>query len=293
MTHQVVQTAILFADISGSTELYERLGDHAARQSVGGCVARLMDKTRDVGGTVIKTIGDEVMCTFPDADTAYEAAVAMQEMMSSSNDGLGLRVGFHYGAVISEHGDVFGDAVNVAARVVGLAQSEQILTSRETVAQLNSALKAGTRHLYSKEVKGKSEAVDLFEVLWDTRFEATSMMDASAIAAAIAAPQAMLQLHYNGRDYELGNGRVTLTIGRGLGNDVVVELAAVSRQHARIDCREGKFILSDQSTNGTYVRMGGGEVMALRRDQITLVGEGEIGFSPRMDADNIIRFSVK
>ena len=292
MTQQVVETAILFADISGSTELYERLGDQTARQTVGGCVSRLMERCRDAGGTVIKTIGDEVMCTFPNADTAYEAAVAMQEMMSASTDGLGVRIGFHYGKVIAEAGDVFGDAVNLAARVVGLAQAGQILTSRETVWQLNSANKSGTRHLYSKEVKGKRESVDLFEVLWDTRFEATSMMDASAIAAAMAATRATLKLRYKEREFSLGEGRGTLTIGRGLGNDLVVELAAVSRQHARIDFREGKFILSDQSTNGTYVRLGTGEVVSLRRDQLTLLGEGDIAFSPRMDGDFIIHFVV-
>ena len=292
MTQQVVETIILFADISGSTELYERLGDHDARQRIGGCVGRLMERCRAVGGTVIKTIGDEVMCTFPDAESAYEAAVAMQESVSGAGDGLGVRIGFHFGTVISEAGDVFGDAVNIAARVVELAQSGQILTSRETVERLNSALKAGTRHLYSKEVKGKRESVDLFEVLWDTRFEATSMMDASAIAAAIAVPKATLSLRYGEQSFSLGDGRSSMTIGRGLANDLIVELAAVSRQHARIDFRDGKFILSDQSTNGTFVRIGGGEVVTLRRDQLTLLGEGDIAFSPRIDDDFVIHFVV-
>ncbi|GAB6042240.1 adenylate/guanylate cyclase domain-containing protein [Endothiovibrio diazotrophicus] len=292
MTQEMVETAILFADISGSTELYERLGDQAARHTVGGCVGRLMERCRDVGGTVIKTIGDEVMCTFPDADSAYEAAVAMQETMSESAGGLAVRVGFHFGKVIAEGGDVFGDAVNLAARVVGLAQAGQILTSRETVWRLNSALKAGTRHLYSKEVKGKRESVDLFEVLWDTRFEATSMMDASALAAAMAAVRATLRLRFKEREYLLESGGGSLAIGRGPANDLVVELAAVSRLHARIDYREGKFILADQSTNGTYVRLAGGEVVSLRRDQLTLLGEGDIGFSPRIDGEAVIHFVV-
>src|SRR5512135_2796370 len=141
--------AILFADISGSTALYEKLGNELALRLVTRTLDLLIHEMNMHQGTLIKTIGDEIMCTFPDATAAAVAAQAMQlalEGQSSVNgESIHVRIGMHYGEVIRESDDVFGDAVNVAARVAAITRARQILTTETVVDMLPAALRQSTR----------------------------------------------------------------------------------------------------------------------------------------------------
>ena len=73
---------VLFADIGGSTALYERLGDVKARKQVAACLSTVTGHVKRSGGEVIKTIGDEVMCTFADAEAAVNPAIGMQKALA-------------------------------------------------------------------------------------------------------------------------------------------------------------------------------------------------------------------
>src|SRR5689334_17305305 len=119
MPHQIEKLAVMFADICGSTALYDRLGDDMARMLISKCISVMLDKVSTYRGTLIKTIGDEILCTFHSAEDAMNAASAMQNAIENGNHGeenpMHIRIGFHYGDVICETGDVFGDTVNVAA----------------------------------------------------------------------------------------------------------------------------------------------------------------------------------
>jgi class 3 adenylate cyclase len=162
-------TAVLFADVSGSTRLYESAGDAVAHGAIDRCIAALRGATEAAGGRVVKTIGDEIMALFASPDAAAGAAAAMHAAIGTLpavNDiRLAVRIGFHAGPVIQRDGDVFGDTVNVAARLVELARAEQILTSAETAAQLGGLYRAWTRQLYSIAVKGKTEELELCELV--------------------------------------------------------------------------------------------------------------------------------
>ncbi|HJV95268.1 MAG TPA: adenylate/guanylate cyclase domain-containing protein, partial [Albitalea sp.] len=129
--------AVLFADIAGSTKLYEALGDADAKVLIDEALIALQVITRRHRGRVVKTIGDELMCVFPSAERGFLAATDMQTVVNALVVTKGvkrmIRVGFHAGPVIEEKGDVFGDTVNVAARIAGLAKGMQIMTSRTTV----------------------------------------------------------------------------------------------------------------------------------------------------------------
>ena len=183
MEQPTTTLAILFADISGSTRLYETLGDALARQRVADCLSVLTEAIQQCGGTVIKTIGDEVMSTFPSAEVGVRAACAMQESLAEraalSKTPLTIRVGLHYGPALIEAGDVFGDVVNLAARIVGLAKANQILTSRQTVDSLPETMRTMTRHVDRAPLKGKQEETDIYEVIWRedelTRMEGPSL----------------------------------------------------------------------------------------------------------------------
>ena len=129
-------TTVLFADISGSTKLYELRGDVAARTIVSAVLSALTDVAQRHGGRVIKTIGDAVMCVFPNALQGLMAATDMQKRIAHDpgfvKDNLAIRVGLHHGEALHEGNDVYGDAVNTAARMESLAKREQIVTTATT-----------------------------------------------------------------------------------------------------------------------------------------------------------------
>ncbi|MEW6299251.1 MAG: adenylate/guanylate cyclase domain-containing protein [Thermodesulfobacteriota bacterium] len=277
MPQSAAALAILFADISGSTRLYETLGDAQARQRVAECLALLTAEVRRHEGTVVKTIGDEVMSTFPSAAAAVQAACAMQEALTArapqGQAPLAIRVGLHYGPVLVEEGDVFGDAVNVAARMVSLAKASQIITTGHTVAALPPALRAGTRCIDRAPVKGKRGELDIYEVIW--REDDLTRMEASPVPPPPAS-QARLWLRVRDTELELHPSRPSVTLGRGQQNDIVIQDEFISRLHARVEYRRNKFVLLDQSTNGTFVRTADGHVITLRREEVALQGTGVI-----------------
>jgi adenylate cyclase len=292
MEHSAVSLVILFADISGSTRLYELLGDVRARERTSRCISILTEVTRRHSGTVIKTIGDEVMSTFPSADAAVQAAWAMQESAAvevvPGETAVDIRIGLHYGSALVESGDVFGDAVNVAARIVAMAKAKQILTTRQTVERLSPGLSVNTRHTDRALVKGKQEEIDVFEVIW--REEDLTRMEGYQIPSADS--QAHLRLRFREQEFAVSHSHPVMTIGRGQQNDVVVLDALASRMHARIEYRRGKFILLDQSTNGTYVLTDEGEKAYLRHEEFVLRGSGliSLGRAASAEAAEVIHF---
>jgi adenylate cyclase len=280
-----VQLAIAFADVSQSTKLYERLGDQKARSAIAACVAAMSEGTAKYGGTVIKTIGDEVMATFPDADSAADALAYMQEEITEgmSVDGipLAIRAGFHYGSALLEKGDVFGDAVNTAARMAGQAKAGQIMTTGATVDHLSDTWQASTRQIDRSTVKGKRDPIAMFEVLWQ-REDVTRMVtatfghtgEAGRLVLTLGALEAVVDTDHPG-----------VGMGRGDQNELVVRNSLVSRLHARVEFRRGKFVLIDQSVNGTFVRKNGGDELLVRRDELVLEGTGVIGLGQALEPD--------
>ncbi len=274
--------AILFADISGSTRLYETLGDQTALGKIEQCLTLLGGIARRHGGETIKTIGDEILCAFPNAANAVEAAMAMQEEMERVTGGMRIRIGLHSGEVIREGGDVFGDAVNVAARMAGLAAAEQIITTRDTVDALPPLLRASVRYLGLTNVKGKREDVQICEVLWKTDAEMTMMP--TALPGMVRKGQvAVLRLEHGGRQLQLNVQQPCAVVGRGSECELLVNDPLASRRHANIELRNGKFFLADQSTNGTYLTQGG-KTLYLHREEMALAGSGQFGLGHEVSA---------
>jgi class 3 adenylate cyclase len=272
----LTELSTLFADVVGSTRLYERFGDQAAHAAIQECLNRLKQVTAEFDGRTVKTIGDELMAEFPDAARACMAATEMQwqvqELPPIEDHRMELRIAFHHGSAVERDGDVFGDSVNVAARLSGLAKGRQIITSAQTLAACGPELAAGARHLWPVEVRGKSVPVDLYEILWDAA-DATVTLSAQWPAARI--PR-RLRLMYCGNELAIEAGCAQVSIGRDAGNEVVVEAPNASRVHARIEWRRDKFVLVDLSTNGTFVAFEDGRETPLRHEELFLDGQGSI-----------------
>lgn len=295
MVPKTINIAIMFADIAGSTKLYDVLGDQVARAKVSTATDTMCKVTIQNNGTVIKTIGDEVMCTFPTAEDASTAALKMQETFEEEvcSDGvpIAIRVGMHFGPAIMEGGDVFGDAVNIAARMAAQAKAKQIITTQDTLDKLPPALRASTRFIDHAPIKGKKEAIDIFEIIWQEE-DVTRM--ATGIIINKPTPEATLRITYNDETVDLSKKRPGLVMGRSQNCDLTINEKLASRQHVRIELRRDKFFIVDQSTNGTHVLVDGSSEEFLRREEIPLNGNGRIslgkGFSE--DPDEVITFAL-
>jgi hypothetical protein len=265
---------VLFSDIAGSTALYERIGNRAAFERISACIARLDAATRQAGGRVVKTIGDAVMCTFGDTGVAVRVATDMQLGQQQAAAGeLGLRIGFHVGDVIERDSDMYGDSVNVAARVSALARHGQILTTEAVYSSLPPYLRAGMRPLGAVTLRGKGQPLELFEVIWSWAGNLT--MANAGCGEEHGGTQLILQ--YQGVARQMDELSGALCFGRDTGNDIVVALPRTSRLHGRIEARRSGFVLADLSTNGTYLSQAGGPEILLRREEALLQGHGAIG----------------
>lgn len=290
---QETDTAILFADVVGSTRLYEQLGDLRAREVVGRCVDIMREETEAAGGRVIKTIGDEVMATFDTPDAAMTAARQMQQRISRDaellSDGghVAIRVGCHFGPVVREQRDIFGVAVHMANRMTSQAKAGQILTTENTVSRLSPEWQPLVRQIDVATVRGQSGEVAVFEVLWQPE-EATSMLPIpGGWDSGPNRRPARLRLRLGSRELLLGSGgRQQVSMGRAEDNDLVIKGSLISRLHARIDIDRHKFLLVDQSTNGTFIHTADGEEIFVRRDSTPLSGAGSIGLGRAPAADS-------
>jgi adenylate cyclase len=287
------QTVVLFADVTGSTRLYESAGDAIAMDAIERCLALMRHATESAGGRVVKTIGDEIMALFSTPDAATAAAAEMQhavdQLMPVANTKLALRIGFHCGPVMQREGDVFGDTVNVASRLVEQAVRGQIITSSETLAMLGPVFRAWTRRLYSIQVKGRTGEVELCEVIWSQRADTTAI---SVHRSAVKAAPVALRLRYRGVERLMRRNPDSLIIGREqTPHGMVVEEPNASRLHCTIERRQDRFVLVDHSSNGTFVTVEGDVEVMLRREELTLRKRGWIAFGqPRESAAEVLEF---
>lgn len=276
MTQTEINIAVLFADVSGSTQLYERLGDARAFATMTRCLEVARDAAVACGGRLVKTIGDEVMLVFNTAAEAAEAAVEIQERMAELGKVLELRlafrVGFHFGAAIERDGDVFGDSVNTAARLVALAKAGQILTSAVTAAALPAYARPQLRDLSAMTIKGKEQDLGVVELVWHATADLT-MVGRLPILKVME-----VELRHGDSMITLNAGTRAITLGRDDQSDIVIKDQRASRLHARIERRHDKFTLVDSSANGTYVTFEGESEFLLHRQECLLKGRGRISF---------------
>jgi len=295
--HPHPDKAVLFADISGSTHLYETLGDARAFTTINSCLDILRRLTTAHAGQTVKTIGDEIMAVFPDAVSAVQAACEMQLVISHAKiDGthVSIRIGFHYGPVIAStsDGDVFGDTVNIAARMTGLAKAQQIITTGTTVARLPPIMRTSTRSFDNLSIKGKADDIEVREVIWQESEEMT-MMVGNTLTPRNSEPT--LQLIYRSNNFLMDAAHPSITIGRGEQADIMIQDRRASRMHARIERRRDKFIFVDLSSNGSYVTFKNETEVQLRREELVLRNSGTIslGHTYKKDPTEIIEFFYK
>ncbi len=281
MTQTFSQQAIMFADVSGSSALYKRQGNERAKAIIDQALDFMTALTIVNEGTVVKTLGDEVMTRFDHPDHACETAIAIQQrcLKEPELQGLALRIGIAYGPALLDRKDVFGETVNDAACVARIAQARQILLTQTALDQLDQGLLQLCQMFDRINIKGDTQQTLIYRLQWESPRQdhrATRLLPLQDIAQFVERFQ--LCLHLGKREITLLPDQTPYRIGRDPDKTHLhIDHDLVSREHCHIEFRRGKYVLVDHSTNGTYVCSTDQPHIYLRREEIPLTGKGEIG----------------
>jgi len=278
--------AVLFADIVESTALYRSLGDIEALKIISACLQSMKEVLPRHRGRLVKTLGDAVMCLFPDGDSAVDAAVEMQREISLLQPGglsMQIRVGLHTGPVVVGGDDVYGDTVNVAAYLADAAGPNQILIAQTTLDQLDVTRRDATWPIFDAILKTTLAKTSVWEVQWRDDLVNRTMINPH-IRRTIPGDAGSLVLSLEDTEFRLDHWHRTLTMGRDASCEFVVAEPVVSRRHATIRVERAQFYLVDHSVNGTFITRADGEEIHLVRREIMLEGDGEIrpGYSSKL-----------
>ena len=302
---RIAERTVLFADLRGSTSLFERLGNAEATSVITHTVGELAKIVADQGGLVVKTLGDGLMAVFEASSPAAQAAGLMQDTLerlvtrgsergaSAGLRALRLQVALARGEIVEMGGDCFGDAVNVAARLLDHAGDNETLLTDEVFAGLPREQQVRFRSLDWMHLRGRAEPVHVH--LLGSRRSGTDVVATAFGAVAPSAEPDGIRLVWQRANRVYSSYRLPVVLGRSPQSAFCVDDSRVSRQHARLDWHGGVFSLADLSYNGTYVRFAvEEEVVSLRRGTCTLHGSGEIGLggSPADPSSATVRFEV-
>ncbi len=267
---------VLFVDISGSTRFFDRYGEEAGLAMVKRCFDLVVPEVEKRRGRIVKFMGDGFLAVFAECDDGVEATVSMHGALADGNATLPdaakvrLHSGINFGPLVErDDGDVFGDAVNVAARVQAVAGPDQIYATEDIVKKLSPMVRNKVRRVGVFPLRGKDEEVEIYEVMW--RQDGATVL----FSRVVIREEALLSIFFAGSVVEMPLGKNQLTIGRVEGNDVIVDDASVSREHAEVIRRKGAIYLVDRSTNGTFLRPKIGKERHLHREEAPLEGSGE------------------
>ena len=269
------ECTVLFADLAGSTQLYQQVGDTSAFKLVDQLVSTLRRLVELHNGAVIKHTGVGVMAVFQNPDDAARVSMAIHEKLRDSHidveHPLLPRIGFQHGAVIQSESDVFGDTVNCAARLCELSSTGRALTTAETAAQLSVDWRNMLQAVPPRVLRGGSNVAELFELRSDS-FGDVTILHSSVSTGREEVGE--LRLEYQGQLYSVNADRPIIRIGRDRHADIYVSDQRTSRRHATVELRVDKFVLTDRSSNGTWVLMDNEKEFMASREEVLLYGNG-------------------
>lgn len=283
-----VQTTVVFADLMGSTGVFETIGNARASRVVTQLTQWIGEIFVAHNGRVVKTLGDGVLAVFPEAPDAISAVVDVQRShqkriaSAATTTRMPIRVGVARGEVEFVDGDCYGDAVNVASRLSDLSGPHQIWANNLSLEQSEEGDGVRFRPLGPITIRGRAEPCAVFQVEWHENANS----DFLTMQASVDSQSQQLDKGVLGGEIELSwldvrkrfrAVQLPIHIGRVSQAEFVVNDPRVSRAHARIDWRSGSILLVDVSTYGTWIRFsGGGADLLLRREECVLHGKGEI-----------------
>jgi len=290
--------AVLIADVCGSTPLYESSGNLKALDLIAECLDNISRVVDAEGGAVLRSKGDDVLCTFPDSDSAMHAASRMVDGQAGSP--LEIHVGINYGPVVHDRGGIFGDVVNIAARMQSLAKPGEIIATEAVYEQLSDELRRQVRLLDTQTVKGKSQPMNIYAVFKDdtqvTYYvgeDGRHTVHPKNVYKA-SGPKVNVTLEFGDRTIVHRDEGSGFHIGRAGSCNLVIDEPCVSRDHALLTVRRGKVLLTDMSSTGTWIAQANSNPILLRRDVMRLANDGVIslGLRPKENGPTMISYRL-
>lgn len=275
MDQERLLAAVLLADVVGSTPLYERIGDDAALQQISDCLDAIREIVARHGGDFIYSKGDDVLSLFDSSEAALRAVFQISSELTKGP--LHARIGLHFGAVIRARGAVFGDVINVTARLSTTANPGEVLISQSFFEALCADSRSALRLLDKMAFKGKQELFDVYTLGSEDRALSTQIVSRGTVIERRSAPprQINLVIRYGDQLRSCRNNEL-VTIGRSPECNIVIQRPWVSRHHATFTISNGKAVLIERSSSGTFVSMGPDHEVFVRREDILLFGSGVI-----------------
>lgn len=278
MQQAAVSLSVLVADIADPSTFYRHVTPQKAQVILQDLFKDLSGVARINNGELQKSFDVGLMCAFISANDAVVAAATMHQIIEArapisreNFDVLGLRIRIDTGTVILKDNQLFGDVVRSAILMKTLALPHQTLISETTLNYLTGIHQCQTRFVGRLPANGNGLKLNIFEYLGD------KVEDTLAVEYPNDTPPARtLDLTYGPRILTVDEGDPAITIGRLTTNSLVLNYPRVSRRHARIEVRQGKIILIDDSVNGTFVQVGGLSMVCLKKDEMQLYGKGMI-----------------
>ena len=290
METSTLQRAVLLADITGSTTLYEKAGDDAAARQIGQCIEWMKDIVEHGNGVFVAAKGDDVLATFEDVEPAL---VAIELILRSLDWGdLSIHAGLHFGPIIVTRDDIFGDTVNVTARLSSLANPGEVLMSGDFVAQLNLERAVSLKSLNAMRIKGKAEPIAVYSLNSDTMMLQTEL--APQFAPSPSVENMWVRLRFGDQETTLLEGS-SVTVGRSPDNHFHILRPFVSRRHATLELVSGRMQLSDHSSFGSYLTVEGNVEIFTRRETLPILGSGHLspGVSAQDPHAQLIHFEIE
>ena len=284
---------IMFADIVGSTTLYERLGDEVATELVTRALELAGETVVAGGGRVVDEKGDEVLCTFDSAEDALRGVRAVHRAAEAyshrRSEIVVFRIGLNFGEMVETPDNIYGDAVNVGSRLASEAKARQTVLSESVVKRCPPDFLSRLREIGEIWIKGKQGTHRIFELLEaNPETEITEVTDHNRLSERAF----RLTLRLNHQEIRLNPTSPKLVIGRSETCDLTVNHPTVSRHHAEIQYRNGRYVFIDLSTNGSQVVMDG-RPRRLLRNTMELAGSGQIALGRTAGSTQfIVRYDV-
>lgn len=282
----MAEVTVVFADLTGSTGVFESLGNAKATQAITRLTQWMGKICQTHKGRVIKSLGDGVLILFAESLHAVEAATQLQQLhqerISKWPEALKMRlqIGMAHGEIVEQDGDCYGDAVNVASRLSDLSGPDQILVTHAVIEHLPFDNMVRSRCMGAMPIRGRVEPCLVHRIEWQCEV----LSEVFTIPASLTSPFAarpvvatLIELSWLDIAASFTITELPVFLGRDNNAQFIVQDPRVSRQHARIEWRAGKFYLEDISSYGTWVRFADSSaIVALRRQECVLMMDGEI-----------------
>jgi adenylate cyclase len=272
--------AILFADLTDSTALYERLGREEAFALVKRSLETMAQAVREAGGRIVKNTGDGIMAALADTDAAATTSVAIHQALQNTKGlpeaRIAAHIGFCFGPVVENDNDLFGETVNLAARLCEVGGPGIAMMTQDTALRLHSSWRYLLRPGPPITLKGIGRPVDVVRLLCETIGDLTAIGDVRSMAAT--QDSGAFRFYLNGKTIIFPPDAIRISLGRDPAADIRLQEPLASRHHCTIERRGARLVLIDHSSNGTFVAIDREREFSVCHEETVLHGHGSISF---------------